>query len=44
MTEAVARNVTLVEGGDAALAAARATALAERLAGISDADLLAARI
>ena len=44
MTGAVARNVTLVEGGDAALAAGRALALAERLAGTSGDDLLAARI
>ena len=44
MAGAVARNVTLAEGGDAAPAAARATALAERLAGISGDDLLAARI
>lgn len=44
LAEVVARNVTLAEGGDPAKVAARAMALAARLGGIADADLLAGRI
>jgi cytochrome b pre-mRNA-processing protein 3 len=43
MTAAVARNVTLVDGGDPAKIAARALALAAQLDALSGVDLLAAR-
>jgi cytochrome b pre-mRNA-processing protein 3 len=44
LTEVIARNVTLVEHGDAAKVAQAARALFDRLAATADADLLAGRI
>lgn len=43
LTEAIARNVTLTETGDAAKVAARASALAAQLDAITGVDLLAAK-
>lgn len=44
LKEAILRNVTLAEGSDPALAARKAMALSERLAGIAADDILTARI
>lgn len=44
LAEVIARNVTLAEGGDPGKVAARALALAARLDGLADEDLLAGRI
>lgn len=44
LAEVIARNVTMAQGGDPAKVAARALALAARLDGLADEDLLAGRI
>lgn len=44
LTEAIARNVTLTEDGDAAKVAARAMAFAAQLDGLTGVDLLAAKM
>lgn len=44
LAEVIARNVTLAEGGDPGKVADRALALAARLDGLADEDLLAGRI